>query len=234
MPDTLATRNRRADPVITEIVRNGRHRHHRRDEDQSHAHGLQPHHLRGAGLHLRAVHRRRATPCRSASACRCSSAAWARRSRRSSRISATTSQPGDILITNDAYITGSHLNHVTLSVPIFHEGELVGFACCMAHWLDIGGALAASPPTSIPKGCRSRSARSIRAARSTGRGRHHPHECARAGARDGRSARAGRGGEDRREALPGTARALRPPTRCSPSIDEIMDRSRGSRRAPAR
>ncbi len=49
--------------------------------------------------------------------------------------------PGDILMTNDAYITGSHLNHITLSLPIFHEGELAAFACCMAHWLDIGGTL---------------------------------------------------------------------------------------------
>src|ERR1700722_18592766 len=47
--------------------------------------------------------------------------------------------PGDIPITNDAYITGSHLNHVTLSVPIFHHGKMVGFSCCMAHWQDIGG-----------------------------------------------------------------------------------------------
>src|SRR5579871_3962285 len=50
-------------------------------------------------------------------------------------------QPGDIYITNDAYTTGSHLNHVTLTLPIFHKGELVAFSCCMAHWLDIGGAL---------------------------------------------------------------------------------------------
>jgi len=50
-------------------------------------------------------------------------------------------EPGDILITNDSYITGSHLNHVTLTMPIFHEGALAGFACCMAHWLDIGGVL---------------------------------------------------------------------------------------------
>src|ERR1700689_2357615 len=49
--------------------------------------------------------------------------------------------PGDILITNDAYIPGSHLNHVTLTIPVFHQGVLAGFACCMAHWLDIGGAL---------------------------------------------------------------------------------------------
>jgi N-methylhydantoinase B len=50
-------------------------------------------------------------------------------------------QPGDIYVTNDAYITGSHLNHVTLTLPIFHKEMLVGFACCMAHWLDIGGQL---------------------------------------------------------------------------------------------
>src|ERR1700691_4514391 len=47
--------------------------------------------------------------------------------------------PGDILITNDAYTTGSHLNHVTLTLPIFFKGELVAFSCCMAHWLDVGG-----------------------------------------------------------------------------------------------
>src|SRR5450755_3573434 len=50
-------------------------------------------------------------------------------------------KPGDIYVTNDAYLTGSHLNHVTLTLPIFHRGELIGFSCCMAHWLDIGGML---------------------------------------------------------------------------------------------
>jgi len=48
---------------------------------------------------------------------------------------------GDILVTNDAYITGSHLNHFTFSIPIFHEGELIAFSCCMAHWQDVGGQL---------------------------------------------------------------------------------------------
>jgi N-methylhydantoinase B len=48
---------------------------------------------------------------------------------------------GDIYVTNDSYLTGSHLNHVTLTLPIFHQGTLVGFSCCMAHWLDIGGML---------------------------------------------------------------------------------------------
>jgi N-methylhydantoinase B len=49
--------------------------------------------------------------------------------------------PGDILVTNDAYITGSHLNHFTFSLPIFHDGALIAFACCMAHWQDVGGQL---------------------------------------------------------------------------------------------
>ncbi|HEY6992782.1 MAG TPA: hydantoinase B/oxoprolinase family protein, partial [Xanthobacteraceae bacterium] len=48
-------------------------------------------------------------------------------------------EPGDILLTNDAYITGSHLNHMTFTVPIFHDGEVVAFSCCMAHWPDVGG-----------------------------------------------------------------------------------------------
>src|ERR1044072_8798356 len=50
-------------------------------------------------------------------------------------------KPGDIYVTNDAYTTGSHLNHFTFTLPIFHKGELAGFSCCMAHWIDVGGQL---------------------------------------------------------------------------------------------
>jgi len=50
-------------------------------------------------------------------------------------------EPGDILVTNDAYTTGSHLYHFTFSLPIYHRGKLSGFACCMAHWTDVGGVL---------------------------------------------------------------------------------------------
>ncbi|MEK7879673.1 MAG: hydantoinase B/oxoprolinase family protein, partial [candidate division NC10 bacterium] len=49
--------------------------------------------------------------------------------------------PGDILLTNDSYIMGSHLNHMIFTQPIFWQGELVAFASSMAHWLDIGGTL---------------------------------------------------------------------------------------------
>jgi len=50
-------------------------------------------------------------------------------------------KPGDIYVTNDAYTTGSHLYHMTFTLPVFHEGTLVGFSCCMAHWIDVGGTL---------------------------------------------------------------------------------------------
>lgn len=50
-------------------------------------------------------------------------------------------RPGDILLTNDAYIMGSHLNHMIFTLPVFHEGRLVAFASSMAHWLDVGGLL---------------------------------------------------------------------------------------------
>ena len=50
-------------------------------------------------------------------------------------------EPGDILVTNDAYTTGSHLNHFTFSLPIFERGKLCGWAACMAHWPDVGGTL---------------------------------------------------------------------------------------------
>lgn len=47
----------------------------------------------------------------------------------------------DILVTNDAYVTGSHLNHFTFAQPVFADGALCGWACCMAHWPDVGGTL---------------------------------------------------------------------------------------------
>lgn len=50
-------------------------------------------------------------------------------------------EQGDILLTNDAYVTGSHLNHMVVTAPIFVEGEVVGFASSMAHWMDVGGVL---------------------------------------------------------------------------------------------
>jgi N-methylhydantoinase B len=50
-------------------------------------------------------------------------------------------EPQDILLTNDGYVMGSHLNHMIFTLPVFHEGELVAFSSSMAHWPDVGGVL---------------------------------------------------------------------------------------------
>jgi len=47
-------------------------------------------------------------------------------------------QPGDVYMVNDSYITGSHLNDVTIFSPIFYEDELIGFGANKAHWMDVG------------------------------------------------------------------------------------------------
>src|SRR5687768_10540929 len=52
-------------------------------------------------------------------------------------------EPGDILLTNDPQVMGSHLNHMIFTLPIFHEGELIAFASSMGHWQDVGGVLGA-------------------------------------------------------------------------------------------
>ena len=46
---------------------------------------------------------------------------------------------GDVLMVNDPYIAGTHLNDVTLMKPVYH-GDLVGFVINKAHHVDIGGA----------------------------------------------------------------------------------------------
>lgn len=45
---------------------------------------------------------------------------------------------GDVYVLNDAYLTGTHLNDMTVLSPIFYKGELVGFTANRAHWLDLG------------------------------------------------------------------------------------------------
>src|SRR5579862_1956712 len=50
-------------------------------------------------------------------------------------------EPGDVLLTNDSYNMGSHLNHMIFTLPIFWQGEIVAFASSMAHWMNIGGVL---------------------------------------------------------------------------------------------
>src|SRR3970040_107049 len=52
-------------------------------------------------------------------------------------------EPGDILLTNDPQVMGSHLNHMIFTLPVFHDGELIVFSSSMGHWQDVGGVLGA-------------------------------------------------------------------------------------------
>jgi len=47
---------------------------------------------------------------------------------------------GDVILHNDPYLGATHSPDVAIVLPIFHDGELVGFAGASAHLLDIGGA----------------------------------------------------------------------------------------------
>ena len=47
---------------------------------------------------------------------------------------------GDFYITNNPYEGGHHLNDVFVFVPIFVEGQLLGFSASVAHQLDVGGS----------------------------------------------------------------------------------------------
>jgi N-methylhydantoinase B len=46
---------------------------------------------------------------------------------------------GTMVVANDPYITGTHLNDVTLVAPVHHRGSLVAFAVNKAHHADVGG-----------------------------------------------------------------------------------------------
>lgn len=47
--------------------------------------------------------------------------------------------PGDVLMTNNPYLGGSHLPDMCVITPVFVENEVVALAATMAHHVDIGG-----------------------------------------------------------------------------------------------
>jgi N-methylhydantoinase B len=53
---------------------------------------------------------------------------------------------GEMWVANDPYVTGTHLNDVTLLRPIFDGGRLAAFAANKAHHADVGGAAPGSMP----------------------------------------------------------------------------------------
>ena len=49
-------------------------------------------------------------------------------------------EEGDVIVHNHPYLGASHSPDVAVAVPIFHDGELLGFAAVTAHVLDVGGS----------------------------------------------------------------------------------------------
>jgi N-methylhydantoinase B len=52
--------------------------------------------------------------------------------------------PGDVILVNDPYSGGTHLNDVTVIYPIFKDGRLIFFPAVRAHWADVGGMVPGS------------------------------------------------------------------------------------------
>lgn len=50
---------------------------------------------------------------------------------------------GDVIIANDPYRTGNHVNDVCFIRPVFYEGKVVSFVTLRAHQLDMGGTVPA-------------------------------------------------------------------------------------------
>jgi N-methylhydantoinase B len=59
-------------------------------------------------------------------------------------------QPGDVILQSDPYKCGgaiSHINDWMVLVPVFHQGDLVGFTSMFGHLMDVGGWVPGSMPT---------------------------------------------------------------------------------------
>lgn len=53
-----------------------------------------------------------------------------------------TLQEGDVLLLNDPYQGGTHINDVSFIMPIYHRKALIGYAVSRGHWMDLGGGAA--------------------------------------------------------------------------------------------
>jgi N-methylhydantoinase B len=51
---------------------------------------------------------------------------------------------GSMVVSNDPYVTGTHLNDVTVMAPVYYGGELAAFVVNKAHHSDVGGKVPGS------------------------------------------------------------------------------------------
>ena len=131
-------------------------------------------------------------------------------------------------------MTGSHLNHFTFTMPMFHKGKLAGFTCCMAHWQDVGGTLGGVTTDIYSEGIQI----PILKYQERGMVNEDLVDIIRMNVRlpsaHGRPARADDGREDRRAALPRIARPLRPRCGARRPSRAIMDQSEARARERTR
>jgi len=59
-------------------------------------------------------------------------------------------EEGEMWVVNDPYISGTHLNDVTVIRPIFFRGALAGYAANKAHHTDVGGMVPGSMSAGAP------------------------------------------------------------------------------------
>lgn len=55
-----------------------------------------------------------------------------------------TLAPGDVILVNDPYVGGTHLNDVTIISPVFLDDRLIFFPAVREHWPDVGGMVPGS------------------------------------------------------------------------------------------
>jgi N-methylhydantoinase B len=58
-------------------------------------------------------------------------------------------EPGDVIATNDIWQGTGHLPDISVAMPIFHDGKVVGFAGSTAHAPDIGGKIRSPEPREV-------------------------------------------------------------------------------------
>ncbi len=56
-------------------------------------------------------------------------------------------KPGDAILTNDPYVSGSHLPDMCIISPLFIEGRCMGILANLAHHVDVGGIAPGGMPT---------------------------------------------------------------------------------------
>lgn len=56
----------------------------------------------------------------------------------------TSLEEGDMIVLNDPYISGTHLNDLMIVAPVYHGGQIIAYVANKAHHVDVGGPVPGS------------------------------------------------------------------------------------------